>query len=423
MLSSENPVSPRNCPNLMTIFTSTCVFLLSALALVIPSGYSVGPALLVLASLTIWAARPVSDIRREDLLIMGSLAVFGLVGCLTAVLDGLGSSGFDKPSRYLLAVPALLVLLRHPPRQEALWAGLALGSLGAGTMAAWQKFVAGVARADGSTNAIQFGNLSMLMGVLCLAGIGWAVTQPRRRAWLSLLILAALAGVLGSLLSGSRGGWVGIPFVLLVFYRGYGYGATRKQITGLALCLVLAVGLVYSLPQIGVQQRFHEAISNVTQYVSGEKKNTSVGYRFEMWKGATVLFLERPLLGWGDSGYSQRMNELADEGVIIETSARFGHPHNEFMDAAAKRGLLGIVALLTLYLIPMRLFAKRQGDGDAATNALATAGVLLPVAFIDYGLTQAFLSHNSGTMMYAFLLISVWAVLRQRERELEYDTA
>lgn len=407
----------------MTIFTSTCVFLLGALALVIPSGYSVGPALLVLASLTIWAARPVSDIHREDLLIMGSLAIFGLVGCLTAVLDGQGSSGFDKPSRYLLAIPALLVLLRNPPRQAALWAGLALGSLGAGALAAWQKFVEGITRADGSTNAIQFGNLSMLMGVLCLAGIGWAAAQSRHRAWLSLMVLGAFFGILGSLLSGSRGGWVGLPFVLLVLYRGYGRFLTRKQITGATLAVVLAAGLVYSLPQIGIQQRVHEAISNVTQYVSGESKHTSIGYRFEMWKGATVLFLEHPLLGWGDNGYAQRMSELADEGFIIEASARYGHPHNEFMDAGAKRGLLGIVALLALYLIPMRLFAKRLGNVDAATNALATGGVLLPVAFIDYGLTQAFLTHNSGAMMYAFLLISVWASLRQRERELACDTA
>ncbi|WP_304525740.1 O-antigen ligase [Halomonas sp. I5-271120] len=403
----------------MIIFTSACVFLLSALALVIPSGYSVGPALLVLASLTIWAARPVSDIQREDFLIMGALAVFGLVGCLEVVLDGQGTSGFDKPSRYLLAIPVLLVLLRYPPRQMAFWSGLAIGALGSGSLAAWQKFVEGAARADGSTNAIQFGNLSMLMGVLSLAGLGWAAAQPRHRAWVSLLVVAGLSGILGSLLSGSRGGWVGLPFVLLVMYRGYGHFLTRKQILGAGCAVILALGLIYTLPQMGVQQRVQEAVNQIALYVHGEGKTSSVGNRFELWKGSSHLFLERPVLGWGDLGYAKRMGELADQGIITQRSAHYGHPHNEFLDAASKRGLLGVFALLALYLVPMRLFAKRIGADDSATNAIATAGVLLPVAFIDYGLTQAFLTHNSGTMMYAFLLVSLWGLLRQREREMD----
>ncbi|MBZ5486437.1 ligase, partial [Halomonas aquamarina] len=107
-------------------------------------------------------------------------------------------------------------------------------------------------------------------------------------------------------------------------------------------------------------------------------------------------------------GYVQAMQELGQQGVIDSKAAQYGHAHNEFIDAFAKRGVLGLLVLLALYLIPMRLFANQLQAQNLATRALATAGVLLPVTYIDFGLSQAFLTHNSGVMMYAFLLVVLW---------------
>ncbi|HSP32123.1 MAG TPA: ligase, partial [Halomonas sp.] len=44
-------------------------------------------------------------------------------------------------------------------------------------------------------------------------------------------------------------------------------------------------------------------------------------------------------------------------------------------------------------------------------RALAVAGVLLPVAYIDFGLTQTLMEHNSGVMVYAFWLVVLWSQL------------
>lgn len=401
----------------MRQYTSLAIFLLGALALIVPSGYSLGAVMLLLGSTVLLFKRPVFNLQRQDWLVIAALVAYTAIGLLEAWWDGQGTRGADKPIRFLLAVPVMLLVMAYPPRLSWMWAGLAVGAMGAGAWAGWQKMAEGLSRATGHTNAIQFGNLSMLLGILCLAGLGWAVVQPRRKAWVSFLIVGASFGILGSLFSGSRGGWVGFPFVLLVLYRGYGRHFSRGLKAVAVLFVVAAVALVYALPQTGVQPRVHQAYDDVVRYIAGESRTSSVGARFEMWKGASHLIVEKPVIGWGKDGYKIGMQALADEGVVDHQIAnRYDHAHNEFIDAFAKRGVIGLAVLLALYLVPMRFFAKQFGSSDLELRSLAVAGVLLSVAYIDFGLSQAFLTHNSGVMMFAFWLAVLWGCFSRHAR-------
>ena len=407
--------APRPAPRILTYYTSMAVFLLGAIALIVPSGYSLGAVMLVLGAVVIPWLKPRLDLSRADTAIISVLCGYSLVGIVWGWWGGEGLRDVDKPLRFLLAVPALMLVMAYPPRRAFLWSGLAMGAIGAGSWAAWLKLVEDVPRAAGHTHPIQFGNLSMLLGVLCLAGLAWSVMQRRRGLWVLLLSVGAMCGVVGSLLSGSRGGWVGVPFILLVLYRGYWSQLTsRFKLSALAMILVGAF-LVYSVPQTGVQDRIYQAFDDVARYASGESRTSSVGARFEMWRGATRLFLEKPLVGWGESGYTDGMVRLAEGGVIDPMVASWGHAHNEFLDALAKRGVIGLLALLALYLVPMRLFAKNMAHTNLEDRSLAVAGVLLSVAYIDFGLSQVFMAHNNGVMMFAFLLIILWGMSRKGE--------
>ncbi|MGE4535200.1 O-antigen ligase family protein [Halomonas sp.] len=397
-------------------YTGMAVCLLGALSLVAPSGYSVGALLLVLAAPLVWLKRRRLELSRQDLAVIGVMLAYAAVGVIWAFGLDSGWRDADKPLRFALAVLALLVVIAYPPRLAWLWAGLALGAIGAGGWATWQRFAEGVVRATGHTHPIQFGNISMLLGVMCLAGLGWAFCRRHRLPWVSLLALGALLGVLGSLFSGSRGGWIGVPFMLLVLYRAYGGELPSRWRLGLLAVVGVAGLAVLAIPQFGVQARVWQAFHDIALYISGDNLSTSVGLRFEMWQGAARLIAERPLLGYGELGYHPAMQALADAGAIHPDAARFGHAHNELLDAFAKRGVLGAAALLALYLVPLRLFAAQLQTPDPSRRALATAGALLGVAYIDFGLTQAFLEHNSGVMMFAFLLAVLWGSLSARRR-------
>ncbi len=400
----------------LNTYTSLAVFLLGAIALVIPSGYSVGAAMLLLGSLVLLAKRPGLTLDRQEWAIIAVLLAYAAVSMLEVWWDGQSSRGLDKPSRFLFAIPALLLLLAYPPRAAFIWGGLATGGLATGLWAVWQKFALDMERALGYTSTIQFGNLSMLLGILCLAGLGWACLQPRARLWMVLLLAGAGFGILGSLLSSSRGGWVGFPFVLWVLYSGYGQSLPRRALAGLAAFIIVGSVAVYAIPQLGVQHRVHQAFSDIENFVEHDKVTTSVGWRLEMWRTAAILISEQPVLGWGSLGYEQARDRLIEEGVIHSSLVRFGHVHNEYLDAWLKRGVPGLVVLLALYLVPLRLFARRMREKDLQLRAFAIAGVLLPVAYMDFGLTQVFLAHNSGVMMYAFWLVVLWAAMRNREK-------
>jgi len=131
-----------------------------------------------------------------------------------------------------------------------------------------------------------------------------------------------------------------------------------------------------------------------------------------MWQAATQLISERPLLGWGEQGYRQGLQRLVNEGTRHSLITRYGQPHNEVLNMFAKHGLPGLLALILIYALPFRLFGRGLKASDLSQRANAVAGILLAVTFIDFGLTQGFLTHNSGTMMYAFGTVFLWGLYR-----------
>ena len=389
---------------------------MGALVLIVNSGYTIGPWLLLLASVSLIWRRPVLNLTTEDKWLMAVIAGYSLLFIAQLLWEGNRARTFDRPSRFLFAVPVLLFIYAYPPKLAWLWGGIITGATLTGCLAIWQKFVQGMERAEGHTAVIQFGNISMLFGLFCLAGIGWALVQPHAKRWISLLVLGAILGAAGSLLSGSRGGWIGLPFVFLVLYRAYGSLLSVKLRSAIIALLLALVTLVYLVPQTGVQARVKQGFHDVELYRSGENKATSLGARFDMWQGALMLIAEKPLTGWGWQGYSEGMQALVDKGEVIQFAAD-NHAHNEYLDNFARRGIFGLLSLLALYLVPLRLFARRLATPNLELRALATAGAILPVAFMDFGLSQVFFGHSSGVTVYAFWLAVLWGTLRAYERQ------
>ena len=390
---------------------------MGALVLTVNSGYTIGPWILLLASITLLWRRPVLNVQAEDKWLIAVLAGYSVLFIAQLLWEGASSRTFDRPSRFLFAVPVMLWILAYPPRLSWLWSGIASGAIFAGSLAMWQKWMLGFERAEGHTNVIQFGNISMVFGLFCIAGLGWAWVQPQARRWLLLLAIGALLGALGSLLSGSRGGWIGLPFIFLVLYRAYGNLVSVKFRLVIVIGLVSFAALAYYIPLTGVQARLAIALEDVQLYTSGENKWTSLGARFDMWRGALMLIAEKPLTGWGWDGYAIGMQSLVEQGKVIQYAAD-NHAHNEYLDNFARRGVLGILSLFILYLVPLRLFVRRLKSDNLELRALATAGAILPVAFMDFGLSQVFFGHSSGVMIYAFWLAVLWGTLRAYERKL-----
>ncbi|MDO5666643.1 MAG: O-antigen ligase [Alcaligenaceae bacterium] len=392
--------------------------------MIVPSGYSYASVLLLLGGIYVLVKdRGFLPIDGYDKLILGTLMFFGLEGMFNWLWHGFDGD-FDKASRFVLALPVFYVVYRARPSLHALWLGIAFGVIGALVLAVYQSVYLGVPRVYGHSHAIQFGNLAMLLGVFCLAGLGWAASLTKhRRKYVILLSLAAVAGVVTSALSGSRGGWLGLPIILLVvFFAYYSIFSLRAKFFALLFILVGGFYLVNS-PQIGVKDRIQRAYQEIGLFQDG-KVNTSVGLRLVMWRGAFKLAQEKPLFGWGQEGYKQGMQQLREEDKIRGNANAFNHAHNEFIDRLVKQGLMGFVALLLLYQVPLWTFASAKRDDHLPTRAVAMAGVLLSLCYFDFGLTQSFLRHNNGVMVFvAFMTViaGYFKVLRLSRTQIKFD--
>lgn len=399
------------------LFSSIVVFLTGAIALVVPSGYSVALFLSLAGLVALFVPGFMPKLERRDVWLIAVFLFYFAVWALEIWRDGQPGSSLDKPLRILLAIPALLWLLRYPPNGKALWAGVAIGAIVVGLWAGWQKLVLGLERAEGFTSTIQFGNISMLLGMLSLTGLaGWSQLQQRRWRWGILLALGMLGGFMGSIFSGSRGGWIGVPFIFLVLVRAYGKGLRPSQLWGLLGGLVVLGACLYAVPATGVKERVDSAFSDLELYFQEDNPASSLGGRFEMWKAGSYAIQEQPLLGMGSKGYIAYRDQLIAEGKVDPVIGEFTHLHNEYIDVSVKRGVLGLLSLLLLYLVPLRMFMRMLGEGQIRRQPYAAAGAVLCVSYMDFGLSQAFLSHNSGVMVLFFMMVIIWSLIRAAER-------
>lgn len=407
---------------------STLVFAFVALLMVVDWGYAVVP---LLAAGTCLVGLALAQhgfqhqrLDRDDGWFCLTLLAYGGFWLLDVGRTGNwpvgeGNQGLFLPLWPVLATVLLIWLRGHPPNPRALWWAVGCGALAMGGIALYERLVLGQARADNDMNAIPFGNLSLLLGILSLLAALWCLRHGSARRWslLVLVLLAAVAGLLGSVLSGTRGGWVAVPLLLLLVYRtsqGMVPARVRSGIAAGVLALVLAVILV---PQTGVVDRIGLAVSNLQDYWLHESRGTSVGLRLEMWRAGGMLFLEEPLLGWGEGRLELARDKLVAQGLLHPGIQDYDQLHSDLIDTTTRRGLVGLGTLLMLYFVPMWLFWRRMVVPDASPELriLAATGMIVPIAFIDFGLTQSMLRDVRGLSSYLGLCVVCWALLRHSE--------
>lgn len=401
-----------------------------ALLILLPWAYAAIPlaaGLLALAGLllrrgSVGAIPAVLD--GEDRLWLLALLAFAGLWCLDVLRTGVWpvaahGRSWLVPLWPLLAAGVLVWLRHHPPSRIGWWLGLVVGALGAGGIAAYERFVLDAFRADNDMNAIPFGNLALLLGVLSLVAMFGRLARPHRPLpWLTpLLGLAAAGGFAASFLSGTRGGWVALPLLVWMGFRGFrGVFPRRQMLCAAAGVWLLLAGLVAmtAITDYGVTKRLDRAVNDIVQYRDGDS-SSSVGLRLDMWYAGGRLFLDKPWLGWGEGRLQAARDDMVERGLIHPSVSQYDQLHSDLVDTAARRGVLGMVTLLALYGVPAWLFARHLHESrDAQTRTLALSGLMICFAFIYFGLTQSMLRDVRGLSGYLGLTVACWVLLKTR---------
>ncbi|WP_109079140.1 O-antigen ligase family protein [Aggregatibacter kilianii] len=325
---------------------------------------------------------------------------------------------FDNPSRILFFLTLLPLFARYPIRFHWLLHAIPWGSLIAGITAIIHRFVLHYEMAFMYQMHIQSGDIAMSLGMFSLAVTFYFFIRRQYRVG-ALYFAFSLMGVFASLLSTARGGWIGVPFVISLILFAYHRALSKKFFGGFFILLALIATTVAMLPNTKIKERIAAAEYDITAYFQKNNGSTSVGARFDMWKSAMLMAQEKPIFGWGVQGVTEKRKQQYEQGLISQYAASFNHAHNQYFDDLSKRGILGLLALLGVFFVPLRFFMRHLKSTDAELKLASLLGAVHIVSVMFYCFSQGFFSHNSGNIFYFFPVIVFYALVKQLNAEAE----
>lgn len=304
---------------------------------------------------------------------------------------------YDAASRFLLAVPIFMLLRRTrfdvvACVQYGFPMAAIVGCLMIKPIAMGRS---GIATLD----LIHFGDFELVLGVLSVLSINLTA----RDAFLvrSLKIIGLLAGIYASVASGSRGGWIALPIFLIIFiYFRFGKISLKALIVA-PLMLVMA-GLLAYLFSSGIHHRVDEVKGDLTAFQHGNP-DTPTGIRLQLFKAAAVVFAENPLFGVGPDGFAREMDPMLKAGKITPLAADLGkgEVHNELLSRAAGLGVFGLIAILSIYLVPGRIFYRAMRAKAVQIRQAGMLGLVFVSSFMVFGLTAETLNLTMATAFYS----------------------
>ncbi|PJG81935.1 O-antigen ligase family protein [Caviibacterium pharyngocola] len=356
------------------------------------------------------------QLDQDEKRLMISYAFYFAVFVLSLIFNGGKMKELDNPSRVILLLPLLLLFIRYPIRFNTLAYAVPLGGIVAGLVAIYDRFYlhAGAAFSP-RTMHIQGGDIAMSLGMFSLL-IGFYFATKKHYKSTALCVFGTLSGITGSLLSTARGGWIGLPIILAIILFLYRKQLSKTFFLSISGVLIAALVIAVSLPETKVMKRIQTANNEITAYFEKNNGGTSVGARFDMWKSALLMAKEKPLLGWGQQGAVEQHKKHAEQKLISKYAAIFDHAHNQYIDDLAKRGVIGLLALLGVLLIPLRYFIRSLKTVSLETRTLAGLGIVHIVSVMCYCVSQGFFTHNSGNIFYFFLTLLFFAMVKSTQK-------
>jgi|GEM_PF-6071262 len=250
-----------------------------------------------------------------------------------------------------------------------------------------------------------------LIAVIPLAMHRWR--WERSRLARQLMLCAAVALAVASIMTYSRGGYLTLAVVIgCLVVAGY-IRLKSLVIVGLIVLALLPVmpdsysGRITSILEIPRQALSDEPPER------GTATDTSVSGRVSELMSGVHMFLDHPILGVGTNNYPTHYQEYARPMGVDRRTERA--PHSLYVEIAAETGIVGIVAfsalVLTLFTSLRKVWTTTTRGNELHDLAIAVAIGLLSVLVASVFLHFAYQRY---LMVFAALTLAVVSVQNWR---------
>jgi len=411
------------------------------------------------------------------------------VHLLILFLHGASLREFEAYFVWLIWPFVLLGLLRCTLSLPHLLVGLALAGCLSGLAGLIDLFLinlypppgafvpnSGALRVSGAmNNPLVYGNLSLLLATACLYILArpelWEKHGASEPLWLCLFGLCL--GFIGSLLSGSKGGWVAALTLWPLLFIGLVLRTGWKRLFLVLASLTITVLVAVSLPMNEIQLRvinFQHALHNQLSrgLVLDEEKrripvdqtkpslgqsqplnqatvepeepvkthtreqdfktsalnhktgiDSSITPRLVQWRLAfSETTAERIFIGMPRASFMAMEREALENGRAEGLIRPWRNLHNDLIDTFIIKGLLGLVSLLTFAGLVARFFYRRRKNSSPEVRFIAWLALLLLATVALFSISDVQLDKGAVTHTLTFLLLTLTALILQHENEL-----
>ncbi len=328
-------------------------------------------------------------------------ALFFFVGLIYIdILRDFGDiSDIDSQSRLILAIPVYLYVRRVGVNLDIVLIGAAIGGIFSGVIAWYEYYYLSYSMAEGvAGNHIYFGEIALLLSTLSVFGLMAVKGYPIKL----LLVAGFIFGGYAMLISGSRGGWITLPTILILFmsYNIWNI-ALWKRLLG-SIMMVVILFSAYHSPELLVKQRVDISIDEVVNYYS-DNKMSSIGHRLEMWRASYLSAKDHNFLGAGENSFKSEMKRLTQEGKVHKSLQYFVDPHSQYFNTLLDQGIIGLASLLLIFFIPLKvLFNNIKNKNQSHVSAMFSSIILL--SFMEFMITISTLEIQIMVLFFAFTL-------------------
>jgi O-antigen ligase len=268
---------------------------------------------------------------------------------------------------YLAFFPLAATTLRNRFQVRNVLVAFLLASFLAGLIGLFQVLGLGIGPAMPVDQRLSstFGNSNFAGQFFAMAGVvSLGLLLLYHRVWMKLLCLASFGLNLFALLETyTRGAWVALALGLIVLFAAGAWGliARNRVWLGVIVLLILAALLLtYLLP--GTER--YALIPRLGTLFSVDAFSSRAPY----WQEGVNVAIHYPLLGSGPETFRLAFRPFKSPAYLIgeseETTPRYSNldrAHNEFIDVATARGLIGLVVFMVFLVVFFRIWRRLRG--------------------------------------------------------------
>jgi O-antigen ligase len=402
-----NDVPNKNAPQLVgendhpKKIISACVLLSLPLLMIFPkyAGWLAG-AMAIGGFFTLLKHRVARTIDWQFVVIC---VILPLSYAWNMLIMGWESGLLERPAHLIGALMIYLLIGQYGMHRNTFFYAACLATFVAIGIALYEGIYLGNERVFGlgqRWNAVPFGNFSILFGFFCLSGIFSYQHTEHKPLFQPLLGMAGfICGLVASILSGTRGGMLALPFLFLLCVL-FNVRVSR-QARSITLILTLFAMAVVIFGSERFQDRISQAKEQVETYVKApedpQSRNNSVGIRLGMWHWGIKKFLEQPLTGIGIASYKQQRQEAVKAGELPAEFSRLANLHNELITSLAFGGLTAAAALVAFWVLGWRFFFMNLKTADDDQYYFALCGLVTVLGTALFSMTEGLFGTSPGT--------------------------